>query len=174
MAQCIKFLTVLFVLSLNLTVSAQRKYKIVEIIDNLRYDWDQTAISLKDYQGIQNFCETEDHRKKTLELLDAIHHWDTTLYFVVKEKYDQTKDKEAEATLKDIERLESNYTTINFKEFIQQECDQLKVIHDHFDEQTVKDYEKAIRKFEKELIFYLNSITDRVDIVDEHIHHLDL
>ena len=32
----------------------------------------------------------------------------------------------------------------------------------------------SVAEFEREMIKYVNSITDRVDIVDEHIHHLDL
>ncbi|MEQ9006863.1 MAG: hypothetical protein RLP12_03195, partial [Ekhidna sp.] len=88
-------------------------------------------------------------------------------------KFDTSKDKEAAATLEDIEKLETEYSTANFKSFITEECGILKVIQDNFDKETVKQYEKDIRKFEKELVKYLNSITYRIDIIDEHIHHLD-
>ena len=135
--------------------------------------WDETAIRLKNYQGIQEFCLTEKLRTETIKLLDDIHHWDTTLYFIVKEKFDTNQDQEAAATLVDIEKLESEYSTANFKVFISDECSMLKVIQDSFDQQTVKQYEKDIRKFEKELVKYLNSITYRIDIIDEHIHHLN-
>lgn len=144
------------------------------MIDNLTVRWDETAIKLKNYQGIQEFCLTPKFKKETIQLLDKIHHWDTTLYFIVQEKFDASKDKEAAATLEDIEKLETEYSTENFKIFIQQECDALKVINDSFDQQTIKKYEKEIKIFEKELVKYINSITYRIDIIDEHVHHLKL
>lgn len=166
------FITLITVCKIDLC--AQRKYSIVKVIDELRYSWDETAIALKDYHGIQTFCSSKTEREKTLKLLDDIHHWDTTLYQVVREKYEKTKDKEAEATLKDIETLEKDFTTLKFKEFIQEECGAIKIIRDDFDEVTVKQYEKAIKKFEKELVTYINIITERIDIIDEHVHHLKL
>ncbi|MEP1095950.1 MAG: hypothetical protein ABJG78_12615 [Cyclobacteriaceae bacterium] len=154
--------------------TAQEKASITEIIDDLTVKWDERAITLRTYQDIHNFCGAEALRANTVYLLDQIHHWDTTLYFIVRNKYADKKDKEAEATLRDIETLETDYTTESFKHFIQDECATLKVIEDHFDEETVRAYEKEIIKFEKELVKYVVSITSRIDIVDEHIHHLKL
>ena len=167
-----RIISMLFILCLIQSLQAQKSENIVDIIDDLTVRWDQGAINLKTYQGIQEFCLNSTYQKQTTELLDEIHHWDTTLYFIVQQKIDTNKDKEAAETLKDIERLETEYSTIRFKEFIQNECTQLKVIEDSFDEATVKRYEKDIRHFEKELVKYVNSITYRIDIIDEHIHHL--
>ncbi|WP_420316159.1 hypothetical protein [Ekhidna sp.] len=152
---------------------SQENVDIVQVIDDLTVKWDMTAIKMKNYQGIQEFCLTEDYKTETIELLDNIHHWDTTLYFIVQEKFDTNSDKEVAATLEDIEKLETEYSTENFKDFIVAECDMLKVIEESFDAETVKQYEKDIKKFEKELVKYLNSITYRIDIIDEHIHHLN-
>lgn len=164
----------ILLITLCFSASAQQKVDIVKIIDALTVQWDETAIALKDYQGIQNFCSTEDYRLETIELLDEIHHWDTTLYFIVQEKYEGSQDKEAAATLADIEKLETEYSTQNFKAFILDECTMVKEIDDTFDKKTIKQYEKDIKTFEKELVKYLNSITYRIDIIDEHIHHLEL
>lgn len=158
----------------SISLAAQDDVSIVVIIDDLTVRWDETALKMRTYQDIHNFCEEEDYRTKTIALLDNIHHWDTTLYFIVRGKYAENEDDEAEATLRDIERLETEYTTENFKSFIQQECTMLKVIESHFDQETVKSYEKEIKKFEKELNKYVTTITSRIDIIDEHIHHLDL
>ena len=166
-------LTILIFLCFHATSQKKAEVDIVAIIDDLTVRWDETAIKMKNYHGIQEFCLTEEYRKSTINLLDNIHHWDTTLYFIVKEKFDTNKDKEAAATLEDIEKLETEYSTANFKKIITDECGMLKVIQDNFDQETVKQYEKDIRKFEKELVKYLNSITYRIDIIDEHIHHLD-
>ena len=169
-----KKLTALVFLLSFYSVSGQQEPNIVKVIDDLTVKWDQTAIAMKDYQGIQNFCSSTKNRSETIQLLDQIHHWDTTLYFIVQEKYEGTQDKEAAATLVDIEKLETEYSTENFKIFILNECSMLKEIDDSFDEKTVKQYEKEIKQFEKELVKYLNSITYRIDIIDEHIHHLKL
>ncbi len=168
MRNCIHTLLFLF----TLTVGAQQQENIVAVIDDLTVRWDQGAINLKTYQGIHEFCLDAAYQAETIELLDEIHHWDTTLYFIVQQKFDTSKDKEAAATLEDIERLESEYSTINFKKFIQDECTQLKIIEDSFDQETTRQFEKDIRQFEKELQKYVNSITFRIDIIDEHIHHL--
>lgn len=161
-----------FLLLLGLFSSAQQNEDIVAIIDDLTVRWDQGAINLKSYQGIQEFCLNKSYQSETIELLNTIHHWDTSLYFIVQKKFDTNKDKEAAATLEDIEKLETEYSTINFKLFIQDECNQLKIIEDSFDQELIKQYEKDIRQFEKELVKYVNSITYRIDIIDEHIHHL--
>lgn len=153
---------------------AQEETNIVQIIDGLRVQWDEAAIGLKDYQGIQNFCATAAYRLETTQLLDAIHHWDTTLYFIVQSKYEASEDPEAIATLQDIELLETEYSTQNFKVFIENECDIIDEIENSFGEKSIKRHEKDIKEFEKELVKYLNSITYRVDIIDEHIHHLKL
>lgn len=166
-----RMLITLYVLT-TCIASAQENSNIVEVIDQLTINWDQGAINLRTYQGIQEFCLHEGYRKATVELLDEIHHWDTLLYHIVQKKFDRNKDKEAAKTLEDIEKLESEYSTLNFKNFIQDECKNLKTIEDSFDQNAIKKYERDIREFEKELNKYIISITFRIDIVDEHIHHL--
>ncbi|MEM6642074.1 MAG: hypothetical protein AAF616_03760 [Bacteroidota bacterium] len=168
-----KVYQIVVILLLSKSIHAQDK-SIVSIIDDLTVKWDQGAINLKTYQGIQEFCLNAEYQAETIKLLDEIHHWDTSLYFIVQRKFDIEQDKEAAETLADIEKLETQYSTINFKSFIQDECSQLKVIASSFDQETVKKYEKEIRKFEKELVRYVNSITYRIDIIDEHVHHLAL
>jgi len=169
-----KIIVLLCLVISTLFSAAQEKVPITEIIDDLTVKWDEKAITLRTYQDIHNFCGAVEDRATTVELLDQIHHWDTTLYFIVRNKYADKKDKEAEATLRDIEMLETEYTTENFKHFIQDECASLKVIEDDFDGEMVRAYEKEILKFEKELVKYVVSITSRIDIIDEHIHHLAL
>lgn len=173
-ACAMKKLLFIFLIVFTFSAFSQQSPNIVKVIDALTVQWDETAIGLKDYQGIQNFCSSEKYKSKTIKLLNQIHHWDTTLYFIVQEKYEGTQDAEAAATLEDIEKLETEYSTENFKAFILNECTMLKEIDETFDKKTVKQYEKDIKKFEKELIKYLNSITYRIDIIDEHIHHLKL
>ncbi len=154
--------------------TAQQEPTIVKVIDDLTVQWDETAIALKNYQGIQNFCSSKKYRLETIALLDKIHHWGTTFYFIVQAKYESAKNKEVYAILSNIEKLEIEYSTQNFQIFILDECTMIKELDDTFNKKTIKKYEKDIKKFEKELVKYLNSITYHIDIIDEHVHYLKL
>lgn len=157
-----------------LTSVAQEEENIVEIIDELTLKWDTEALTLKTYKGLQAYCSTRPYRDKTIKLLDQIHHYDTLLYGIVSRKYQSSKDEEADATLKDIETLEVEYTTKNFKRFIHRECNGVNEIEQNFGRAGGEEYNREVKKLEKELAKYVESITNRIDIIDEHIHHLKL
>ena len=101
-------------LIVSMGVFAQEGEDIVKIVDDLTIKWDNEAVKLQTYEGLQTYCSTKPYRDKTIKLLDKIHHYDTLLYGIVSTKYDADKDEEAKATLDDIDRLETEYTTKNF------------------------------------------------------------
>lgn len=147
---------------------------IVKIIDDLTIQWDKRASDLGKYSGMKYYCTAEKYRNETIELLDKIHHYDTVLYQIVSEKYKDAKDKEAKATLKDILTVETEYTTPNFKSFLQQECDQFAAIGEKYSQESGSKYYDEIEKLEKELNKYVTNVTNRIDLIDEHVHHLKL
>jgi len=106
--------------------------------------------------------------------LDKIHHYDTVLYQVVSEKYANIKDKEAQATLDEILTVETEYTTPNFKTFLSEECGKFKEAGDEYGTHSGSKYYKEVEKIEKELAKYVEKITTRIDLIDEHVHHLKL
>ena len=146
---------------------------IVAIVDDLTIKWDRQALQLETYTGLKYYCTSEKYRVNTIELLDKIHHYDTLLYGIVTRKYADTKDKEAEATLKDIIELEEEYTTANFKAFLEKECVDFTTVEENYTKED-SQYYKEVGKLEKEMAKYVISITTRIDLIDEHIHHLDL
>ena len=166
--------TLIFLFFLGFFAHAQENEDIVKIVDDLTIKWDEQALSMKTYEGLQRYCSTKPYRDKTIKLLDKIHHYDTLLYGIVSEKYSNSEDAEAQATLKDIEKLESDYTTQNFKAFIHRECNSVNEIERNYGRKGGSTYEKEVKKLEKELGKYVESITLRIDIIDEHIHHLKL
>ena len=168
-----KYLTLLFILFLSNLATAQEE-NIVAIVDDLTKKWDKQAIELQKYIGLKYYCTTEQYREKTTNLLDEIHHYDTLLYGIVSTKYANSKDKEAEATLKDIVTVEADYTTKSFKEFLQEECEGFNEIEESNNRGSGSKYYKEVEKLEKELSKYVLTITKRIDIIDEHIHHLKL
>lgn len=167
-------LTIILTFFLATLSYAQDEIDIVKIIDELTLKWDEQAVELQTYKGLKYYCATKPYRDKTIKLLNKIHHYDTLLYGIVSRKYDSSKDNEAELTLKDIQKLETDYTTQNFKAFIHRECNGVNEIERNYGRAGGSQYEKEVKKLEKELSKYVSSITSRIDIIDEHIHHLKL
>jgi hypothetical protein len=149
------------------------KKGIVEIIDELRYDWDEEAKTLETYEGLKQYCRVRPYRDKIVGMLDQIHHYDTSLYMIVKAKYYNSDDKEAEATLKDIEEMETEYTTPSFKIFLREECGKLNDIERNESVDSAERHQQEIDALENELFKYVEAITGKIDLIDDHIHHLD-
>lgn len=169
-----KTFSLIFLFTYCLISNAQENENIVKTIDDLTLKWDEEAVELQSYKGLQNYCAVKPYRDMTIKLLDEIHHYDTLLFGIVSRKYESSNDEEAQATLRDIERLETEYTTKNFKAFIHRECNGVNEIERNYGRAGGSQYEKEVKKLEKELKKYVLSITARIDIIDEHIHHLKL
>ncbi|MEP5612306.1 MAG: hypothetical protein ABJP45_08650 [Cyclobacteriaceae bacterium] len=169
-----KFFVFVSLTFLTFTSVCQEEENIVEIVDDLTITWDKEALDLSTYVGLQYYCATKPYRDNTIKLLDKIHHYDTLLYGIVKRKFEVDGNQEAEATLKDIEKLEAEYTTKDFKRFIHRECNGVNEIESNYGRAGGEEYDRETKKLEKELAKYVESITNRIDIIDEHIHHLKL
>lgn len=152
--------------------SAQES-SIVKTIDSLTLIWDKEALILETYDGMKEYCTNGQHRRNTINLVRVIHHYDSVLYKTVTQKYDESQDAEAYATLKDIEKLEKDYTTKNFLDFIHTECSVFNEIEKNYGRSKGKKYEKEVEKMEKELVKYVEAITGQIDVIDEHVHHLE-
>lgn len=144
---------------------------IVIIVDELRLQWDEEAVELETFEGMEEYCHVKKYKKKVTDLLNQIHHYDTTLYNIVTEKYGESEDAEAKATLDDILLIESKYTTKNFLEFLDFECEKVKTIEKHM-RKVNNDVDAEMSRLERELVRYIEAVTLRIDLVDEHIHHL--
>ena len=115
-----------------LTNSQAQTENIVKVMDDLRANWDTRAAFLQSYGDLENLCRNRDFRGDLVKLLDNIHHYDTTLYNIVKTKYADSNDPEAKATLEDIEKLERNYATQGFQMFIREECGEYNMVESSF------------------------------------------
>lgn len=166
------FATILFTLCSSLLFAQETE--IAKTIDALTLKWDSNAIKLETYAGLGEFCSQSSYRKEIISLLDEIHHYDTLLYGIVTRKFDANQDAEASATIKDIDKLESEYTTKAFKKFIHQECNTYNDIEKNLGSKKGKPYEKEVKKLEKELIKYVDEVTKQIDLIDEHVHHLHI
>lgn len=162
----------LFLMSFN--AFSQEEAKIVKIIDDLRYAWDEEAEKLETYQGLGDFCRNSIYRNKIIGMLDDIHHYDTLLYGIVTRKFNANKDPEAKSTIDDIETLEVEYTTKSFRRFIHKECNTYNEIENNLGAAKGSEYKKEVKELEIELKKYVIEITKQIDLIDEHIHHLHL
>lgn len=145
---------------------------IVKIIDDLTLEWDEGAEQLRTYESLKEYCRIKPYRDRTIKLLNQIHHYDTVLYMIVTEKFDANKDPEAEATLKDIDKLEIEYTTASFKKFLHKECNTVNEIENNVPASSAQ-YGREVKALEKELKKFVDAITAQIDLIDEHVHHLE-
>lgn len=166
-----RFIILLLFLSIS-SLQAQDK-DITQIIDELTLQWDETADKMRTYQGMKDYCHNSNYRYVTIALLKDIHHQDSILYNIVSTKFDKNGDKEAKATLDDIVLLEKNYTTKSFLKFLHKDCGRVNEIENNFARKGGSKYEKEQKILESELENYIRAITQQIDIVDKHIHHLE-
>lgn len=166
----------LFLASIGLffaQTSVAQNSAIIKTVDSLTQIWDREALILETYDGMNEYCRNGQHRRNTIKLVKIIHHYDSVLYSTVSNKYSSNQDPEAKATLDDIEKLEKEYTTQGFLDFIHSECSTFNEIESNYGSAKGKKYDKEVEKMEKELVKYVEAITQQIDIIDEHIHHLE-
>lgn len=161
-------LTGIVLLSGTFLLKAQDK-DIVTVIDELTVKWDTEAKALETYEGLGKVCKEQNYRLEITDLLNSIHHYDSTLLNIVTRKYDENQDAEAKATLDDIATLEKDYATKDFMKFMHKECREYNATEMNT---TGKEHKKEAKHVEKELVKYIEAITKRIDVIDDHVHHL--
>ncbi len=150
---------------------AQDETDILIAVDDLRYEWDDQAVNLETFEGIEKYCHEKKYQKEITDLLNSIHHHDTLLYNIVSEKYNQTEELQVKEALDDILTVESEYTTPNFLQFLADECVKVKKIEkDQRKKSGAADSER--KRLERELFRYIETVTERIDLIDENVHHL--
>ncbi|MEQ9467998.1 MAG: hypothetical protein RLN88_11340 [Ekhidna sp.] len=154
--------------------SQEDEASVVKAVDDLTIKWDAEAEMLQTYEGLGNFCGESQYRKKIIDMLDEIHHYDTLLYGIVTRKFAANEDAEAKLTLDDIQTLESEYTTKAFRRFIHQECNTYNDIEKNLGAAGGKEYKQEVKALETELKKYVIEVTKQIDLIDEHVHHLHL
>lgn len=164
----------LFFIAFSLIATAQEESEIVKSVDDLRLKWDEEAEKLQSYEGLGEFCSNADYRKKIIGMLDEIHHYDTLLYGIVTRKFKESEDPEAKETLADIDKLEIDYKTKSFRRFIHSECNTFNDIEKNLGSAKGSEYKKEVNALEKELKKYVKEITQQIDVIDDHVHHLHL
>ncbi|MEP2026879.1 MAG: hypothetical protein ABJH98_08840 [Reichenbachiella sp.] len=165
-------LTLVLLSTQSLLKAQEESENITNIIDELTAKWDGEAVKLGKYDGLAEYCQNRSYRVEMVRLLNKIHHYDTVLYQTVKAKFDENSDQEAKATLADIEHVEEKYTTKNFLDFLHKECNKFNDVEKNYGKKGGNKYIKETQSLEKEAGKYIEVITQRIDLIDEHVHHL--
>ena len=142
-------------------------------LEELTYKWDDQANNLESYQGLTQFCNKKEYRDEIIETLKGIHHYDSVLYQTIAKRARFGGDAEMKKTLKDIEKLESDYSINDFLSFLNEECKARYEIEKNA-RKTGDDADSEIYMLEVELQKYVKHITKRIDVVRDHIHHLNI
>ena len=147
-----------------------------EKIDELTYRWDLEADKLSSYEGLVDLCTDDIYRQDIFQLLRDIHHYDTVLYDVLTDLSRRSSDREISKTLKDIKKFEEEYDTESFIRFMSEECKAMIDIEKHADdtknEVGYTSYSSQVYILETELFQYVKHVTNRVDKIRQHVHHL--
>lgn len=165
------------ILLLMLPVLAQEsEERLDEQIDKVTYSWDLEADKLATYQGLLTVCGDQSYEQKVVGLLNEIHHLDSVLYRVLIKLSKTSSDKEIKKTLKDIKKFEEEYGTKNFIHFMSEECKAAGEIErnaeDTRNEVGATSYSGQVYILETELYKYVKHVTQRVDKIRQHVHHL--
>lgn len=165
---------ILFTLSIGLWTSAFSQENIGAKLEELTLAWDGEAEKLATYDGLSEFCTVEPYRARMIETLKGIHHYDSVLYDVITKKARYGGgDSEMKKTLKDIEKFESEYSIRDFLNFLHEECNARNDIERNA-RKTGEDKDAEAYVLETELGKYVKHITKRIDVIREHVHHLNI
>lgn len=140
-------------------------------LEELTVKWDQEAEGLKSYDGLSRFCSDQSYRNEMAGTLQEIHHFDSVLYKMVEKKARFGGDSEMKKTLKDIEKLQNEFSIREFLTFLSDECKARTEIEKNA-RKTGEDKDGEIYMLEVELQKYVKHMTKRIDVIREHVHHL--
>ena len=145
-------------------------------VDRITYSWDLESHKLSTYEGLRAICTDKEYANKVLSMLKEIHHLDSVLYNVLTDLSKNEENREIRQTLKDIKKLEEGYDTASFVEFMNEECRKSGEIEKNADDTRNSvgeiSYSGQVYILETELYKYVNQITNRIDKIRNHVHHI--
>ena len=142
-------------------------------LEELTTKWDGEAEKLSNYDGLTQFCLDKNYRSEMVGTSKGIHHYDSVLYQEIAKKVRYGGSGEMKKTLKDIEKFENGYTIKDFLTFLNEECIARSAIEKNA-RKTGEDKDGEVYMLETELAKYVKHITKRIDVIREHVHHLNI
>ena len=146
--------------------------------DDVSYRWDRMAKSLENYSGLTMFCTNNGYRSEAIDLLNSIHHYDSLIYARLVEISYYDNNHELQKTLQQIYKFEKEYSAQNFIKHLNRECIDRKSI-EREKKYSIYDnghnsYSGQILNIENANYHYVHHVTNLVDHIRSHIHHLNV
>lgn len=159
----------------------QDKYRLLEDrFDEIAGVWLEKSGQLKTYQGVNEYCLSPEFRKSVDETLRLIHHFDSLILKKLNDPIESSGNnmKEEKKTIKNLEKLESDYSIINFIDQMKSSClfrNDIEGNADRIKNSIAEEsYDGKILILENELRNYLLRIDKLVLRIDDNLHLLHL
>ena len=149
----------------------------MKMFDDLTFQWDLEAAKLSSYEGLIEFCNNDNYRYETIDILRGIHHYDSLIYeSLLKARRKDRHNHSINKTIKEIESFENNYSTKSFIQFLRKDCKKSTDLEKNSDDLR-KDsgegsYDNQVYVLEVELGRYVHHITKKVDHIRNLTHHI--
>ena len=160
--------------------SNEQELSLEQEFDKLVQEWESLSAELSTYSGLKSYCTIDAYKANVINTLGIIHHYDSLVLEIITDPTEVAllDDKEQKATLKEIEKFESEYSTTAFMVKLQEECKFRRDI-EHDKKYSVNDigansYDGQILLLETDLRKYIKHIDSRVEHIDQHVHKLHI
>ena len=144
--------------------------------DKIIQEWEIASSDLGTYDGLAKYCSEKEYRDEIDGLLGAIHHYDTLLYGVLKDKALYESGHELKVTIREIEKIEGKYKPKYFHKHINDDCTGRRQIEKDRDKIAndlhTNSYDGQALVIDNDIHQYIHRITHLVELIDKHAFHL--
>ncbi len=149
--------------------------------DVVTNEWLEKSELLKNYVGINEYCQNPTFRKSVDRLLVEIHSFDSLIIAKLEDPsaYFSWDTKEEKKTLKDVHEMEAEYGMEAFVDHMREACYMRNEIESNEENlrkgMGMESYDGKILILETEVSKYLKKIDKLIVKIDEHLHvlHID-
>ena len=177
-----KYLIASLLVTTSLLSAAQSEIELPleDQFDIVTKDWMDKSGFLKNYVGVNEYCQNPAFRKSVDRLLTTIHEYDSLIIAKMEDPtaYFSWDSKEEKKTLKDVHMLEEEYGMASFVEHMREACLMRNEIEANEENlrrgMGMESYDGKVLIVETEISKYLKKIDKLVLKIDEHLHVLHI
>lgn len=152
-------------------------FEIVNELDRLDDAWHEIADEMGTYAGLAFYCKDKEYKYEIDNLLNDIHHYDTLLYQILLAKVElDGASHTLRRTIKEIEKVENKYRPKNFHIKLQDDCKGRREIERNKkklqSDIQAESYDGRALIINNDIHTYIHHITNLVDLIDKHAHHI--
>lgn len=140
--------------------------------------WLMISREMQNYSGLTKFCDDAEFREMALGTLKSIHHYDSLILDLLKDPTLKlsVSHQEYKETVKDFEKLETEYGAKAFLQVIKESCVTMRELEKDKEklkrQSGVYSYDGQIMNLENYLMGYLNHLDKKVVKMKDHIHNI--